>query len=722
MSTSKLLLELFSEELPAKTQITAEKDFKILFEKEFKNHNINYSNIDVYTSPRRITIYINDIISTVNTDEELIKGPSINSGTNALEGFCKKHNIKNSDIKIDGDYYFYIKPATTIYVKDILLGLLPNIIKKYSFKKSMVWDDSLISWARPLRNIMCLFDNEVLEIKYGHLKANNITYGHRLSSQSNYQGKQLEIKSADFKAYENLLEHHKVIVDQDKRKELIKEGINKVISDKHDCKLLEDENLLNEINGIVEYPNVMIEAIPNFEQFFKVLPYELITSVMKNHQKYFSVKYKTNDELAPFFIFVSNNYEHTNADSIKKGNQLALLARLDDALFIYNEDMNNSHIYIGHIHNEKMRDLLTNKTFFEGLGSLYDKIKRLEEVILNSIGNPKYLTYPLEEFGQYFYEAIIHCKDDLVLETVKEYPELQGNIASTIDNPNIVNNLELYQKIIKEHYKPQDANDELPSNLHAIILSLADKMDNLVGFMITGVRATSSSDPYGLRRLAIAIIRLITVFYDDDNTLKDCSIFYGKGGDTEYENLLSKILDNSIKSYKKINNMVISDEEKIKNDITKFIEDRLYNYLKIQNPEIEELIKPFIKCNSIYGFDKISTLLEFKQDASDITGTYKRIIGVLGKSDYLNNKLQNTKMTSRDIEFNNEIERRDDRIEEYDGVFKNNLEAMLLGYTTLVNDYMDNTLINDADAEVANNRRIILSKAKSLFTKHFDFE
>ena len=296
---SNLILELFSEEIPANKQEAAINSAEILLEKKLKSANIKDIKIKGFITPRRIAITIENLPKEIVLPKDSIKGPKISASSQAIDGFLKKNKLKNkSDLDIKEikkeKYYFYNIAETKILIQTKLVSILEDLIHDISklWPKTMRSGTYDILWIRPLRNILCLLDNKILQIKYGHLHANNVTYGHRFLSNNK------AIKISDYDHYFKVVKDNYVVLDHRVRKEQILSGFEKNIKDRN-LKLILDEELLSEVTGLVEYPVILLGEI---DKKFMFLPDEILITTLKNHQKYFCLRAKDN-KLKPYFYF-----------------------------------------------------------------------------------------------------------------------------------------------------------------------------------------------------------------------------------------------------------------------------------------------------------------------------------------------------------------------------------------------------------------------------------
>ena len=352
---SELFLELFSEEIPAKLQINARKDvlqiFKIFFE---ENEIITKGNFKVYSTPNRLVINIDKLTKEIVKKAEEIRGPNTESPERALEGFLKSNNIQKKQVykkKTEkGEFYFYKKPSRKIKIFDLFKKNLPNLLRKISWKKSMKWGEHDLYWGRPLKSILAVFDGKILEFNMDHLKSSNKTF-------LNKELEENEKLFSNFKSYNKFFKKKGIIIDQDKRKESIRNEIKKY-SIKKNVKINLNETLLEEITNIVEKPKVLI---CEFDKRFLNIPKEILIITMQNHQKYFPT-FDKKEKLTNIFLVVADIKDQKGF--VKLGNERVVEARLSDAEFFWNK--NRSQNLVKQVTN------LKNINYFKGLGTYLD--------------------------------------------------------------------------------------------------------------------------------------------------------------------------------------------------------------------------------------------------------------------------------------------------------------------------------------------------------------
>jgi len=484
-----LLLELFSEEIPARMQIGSEKQLSSLFEKSLMNRDIGYGPISTYSSSRHLSVIIKNI--DLKQKNQIIekRGPRLGSNEKAIHGFLKSNNINENDIIIkdtkNGQFYFHLYQINGINTSEVLPEIINEIINNFVWPKSQRWAHSELRWARPLRNILLLLNNQIIEGKVAIDKNNslnfsNYTFGHR------HENKKIEVESID--EYERLLKNNYLILDRKKRKNKIINDIKLLLKDKG-IKLLDDEYLLDEVLGLVEFPNVLIGTI---DKQFMNLPKEVLTTAMKVHQKYFSIVDDKNN-LVPKFLFVSNTIPEKERDkSIIEGNERVLKARLSDATFFWKTDTSTKI--------ENFNEKLKNVLFYDGLGSLHEKVIRLSTV-------SKYFSSFFKVDVSIAREACIFSKFDLVSEMVGEFPELQGIMGGYYTKLN--GKPKQVSNAIFEQYKPKGISNDMPKTKLGCMLSMIDNIDNLTGFFIINKKPSGSKDPFALRRAGFSIVQIL---------------------------------------------------------------------------------------------------------------------------------------------------------------------------------------------------------------------
>lgn len=472
---TELLLELFSEEIPARMQEDTALQLKEIITQKLVHELLTVINIRTYSTPRRITLIIEGLPKQQPDKMEEKRGPRLNAPRQALDGFLKSINLKEEHLEKRSEFYYAVIHHYGRRTKDLLPDILENCIRELSWPKSMRWGKHDITWIRPLKNILAIYDGDVLPIKFGHLTANNLTEGHRFHAPDSFK-----VKSVD--DYIKKLRKSYVILDHEERKKIIREGAKKLAEEKG-FKLKNDERLIKEVSGLVEWPVLLIGKI---DEEFMDIPHEILITSMRENQKYFSLL-RHDGTMAPYFILAANIEAKDNGKAIIKGNERVLRARLSDARFFWDQDRK--------VKLESRNKILENVTYHAKLGSIADKVKRITEIA-------KLITDSKE-----VERAAKLCKADLASGVVGEFPELQGIMGYYY----AIHDGESKEiaEAIRDHYKPLGPDDEVPTSPVTVAVALADKIDTLAGMFKAGEKPTGSKDPYALRRAALGVIRII---------------------------------------------------------------------------------------------------------------------------------------------------------------------------------------------------------------------
>ena len=487
---SDFLLELLSEEIPARMQAGARAELEKLFRREMDAAGVSVGDLTVYSTPRRLALIARELPTETEAVREEAKGPPEGAPDQAVEGFCRKNGVARDQLEVRDvkgrNAYFAVIEKPGRAVKDLLAEAIPAIIRDFAWPKSMRWGDASIStesprWVRPLSGIVAILGEDLIECGVDSITSGYATVGHRFHHQG-----EITIGSAD-DYVENLSACH-VIVDHEERQDAVRAGAEKAAEDAG-LKLVEDEGLVIENAGLTEWP---VPLLGRFDESYLDVPPEVIQLTARVNQKYF-VCADANGKLANAFICTAN-IEADDPAVVVDGNRKVLAARLSDARFFWELDQKTSL----EDHAKKLERI----TFHEKLGTVADKVERVaklsrwlcEEGIVKA--NPD-----LAE------QAARLCKADLVTEMVGEFPELQGLMGGYYAEKE-----GLRQEVsdaIRDHYKPVGQGDEVPTAPVTVAVSLADKLDTLIAFFDIKEFPTGSKDPFALRRAALGILRLL---------------------------------------------------------------------------------------------------------------------------------------------------------------------------------------------------------------------
>ena len=484
-----LLFEIGAEEIPAGFMPNILGQLKQLAETKLNDAHLPFESIATYGTPRRLALIVKGLADTSAEISERHKGPSASiaydadgNATKAAIGFARGKGLDVADLVVEDGYIYAETKTAGVPAKDIVTDMLPQLITGLNFPKSMHWGNLDAKFVRPVRWLVALLDEEVIPVEFATVKSGNVTRGHRFLGAD-----EITIKNAS--SYVDTLKENFVMVDQDARRELISKQLHDIAASKN-ASIVWDDDLLEEINYLVEWPTALCGG---FEESYLALPDAAIITPMKDHQRYFPLV-DQEGKLLPMFLTVRNGSDHS-IEVVQAGNERVLRARLDDAKFFFNEDRKKPLI--------DRQDGLTKIVFQEGLGNLADKTERLLK--LGRVFG--------EECGLHEDAAVVLeratelAKTDLTTGMVTEFTELQGVMGKEYalldgESPEVA-------EAIFEQYLPRFAGDVLPQTEAGKVLSIIDKVDNIVATFSRGLIPTGSQDPYALRRQTIGILNIL---------------------------------------------------------------------------------------------------------------------------------------------------------------------------------------------------------------------
>lgn len=667
-----LLFEVGVEELPSRFVSSTLEQIKNNLIRLFNENRIVFDNIETYGTPRRLTLVVKGISDRQSNLEEEVKGPSKKIAVDAdgnftkpALGFIKSKGLKEEDIYFKqvgkDEYIFGTIKQEGIETSEVLKTILPESVKNVTFPKAMRWGGKNMRFARPIRWMVTLLNDEVLEINLEGIVSSNVTKGHRFLGEREFEVNSLE-------DYYNKLEANYVVLDQDKRKQLIKEQCIEV-ANSLGGEVEFDDDLLEEITHLVEYPTAFYGE---FDEKYANLPKEVVTTPMKEHQRYFPVL--KDGKLLPNFIAVRNGNDY-KIEVVKAGNEKVLVARLEDALFFYNEDTKkNLESYI-----EKLKTIV----FQAKLGTVYDKTLRIEKLSLDILESLN-----LNNIKEDTSRAAKLCKADLVTNMVFEFTELQGIMGR--EYAKVAGENEAVSEAIFEHYLPRFAGDMLPQTNTGIVLSIADKLDSIAGFFAIGIQPTGSQDPYALRRQALGVL----------------SILMDKKLDINLQELVNHALDN-------YNNLEFNREE-VSAQIMEFFKERIKNLFRdlgIRYDVIEAVLNTDINDIS----DMHTRAVELNKWLSteglvEMLTAFNRVSTLAQKAESSN---INEELLKEDAEIKlyNRFKEIKVKVEELlkDKKYSEALDAFA-SLRPLVDNMFDNVMVMDKDNDIKNNRLALLKQ------------
>jgi len=680
---SRYLLEIGVEEIPSDYIQTTKNQLKEKFQKLVDENKLTVDEIRVESTPRRFAVFLENINASNSDSLISVKGPSAaiaydeNGNPNKpLLGFLKGQGAEVSDVVIkdyNGSDYVYIeKKEESKSVAQVLKENVYDLVKSINFKRSMRWGGKSIRWARPIRYFVSILDDKILEFDAEGITVSNVTRGHRTLGED-----KIVIDSID--NYEKLLRDNYVILSYKDRRDTIIRGLNKINMEKGG-EYMHDEDLLDEVINIVEYPTVLAGDI---DTKYLELPKEVIITPMKDHQRYFPVL-DENENLLPYFLLVRNG-DNNHGENVVLGNKKVLVARLEDAKFFYEIDTAKDL--------EEYVEELRNLTFFEGLGSMYQKTQRLVDL---SAKYQQELNLG-EDIKEDLKRAAYLSKADLVTKMVIEFTELQGTMGkiyalNSKENERVAN-------AIEEQYMPTSAGGDLPKTITGIVLSIADKIDSIVGLYAIGKYVTGSQDPFGLRRQALGLINIIlenNIDVDLKDLINDSLIVYTEENELpfDYDQTMAKTIE--------------------------FIKDRLKNML-IDDEFRYDIVNSVInseQANILRIYQRVKATSEFVEENEDALSYFNRINNLAKENNLteIDSNLLENELENKFYEQITSIENRAfQSSEDYKQELKNVADTAIVG-----NDYLDNTMINVEDEAVKNNRLAMLNNLSQRIKKVFD--
>ncbi len=671
---NKYLLEIGTEELPYKFVSSGVIQLKNAFEKLLNENQIKFSDIKYFSTPRRLTLIIEGFEEKQPDTVKTVKGPILNIAydengnlTKAGQGFAKKNGVDESALYKEENYVWAKVEQKGKEIKDILSENVEKIVLKMQGPYFMRWADLDVKFQRPIRWIVSLLNNEELKLKIADVESSRYSRGHRFKSDK------VEIKNPD--SYEQALYENNVIVDSQKRKERIVESA-KAEAEKINADVYFDDDLLEEVTNICEWP---VPVICGFDEKYLSIPDKVTVTVMAVHQRYFPLYNLKDGKLLNKFITITN-YIGSNFDNIKAGNERVVVARLDDAIFFFNEDTK--------VPFESYVEKLKGITFQKGMGSVYDKTQRIIKL-------SEYLAQKTDAPLETVKRTALLCKADLVTSLVFEFTELQGFIGSDYafnagEKPEVV-------KGIKEHYYPLGADSELAEGIEGQLTGIADKIDTIVAVFAEGKKPTGSADPLGVRRATLGIIKTVIQ----------------KSLDIDLLELIKKSID--------LMPVEIKDKQALYEDVKNFFEQRLSIYYteKYRHDVVDACIANGNALSNLKDFaDRVEFLSEKIKtpEFAKLNEAANRIIRIAKdyKSEQLPDKaLFNTPSETQLWECTSVINI--DKLN-YKEIFEE-----LSKTVKAIDDFFENVLVMDKDEKVKQNRLALLYSIRRKFDKIADF-
>lgn len=678
MKTAEFLLEFFTEEIPARMQASAQASLRDLLTQQLTAQNLQHTSVTTYATPRRLTAVVQGLSVQQPNREEERKGPSVTANAQAIEGFLKSTGLALDQCEkrvIDGkgEFFFATIKSKGRPTADVLPEIIQHSITHLPWDKSMTWGTYKMRWVRPLRQVLALFDGQVIPITLEDpaILVSDTTRGHRFMGNQSF-------KVNDFKDYQAKLYEAYVILDPDARSAKIMEDAKAMLAHKK-LHLKEDVRLLAEVTGLVEWPVVLMGKI---EDKFMTLPPEVLMTSMKNHQKYFSVL-DAKGNLAPHFITISNQESIDGGKQIVAGNEKVLRARLADALFFWQQDTK--------IALTEWKEKLKSQIFHEQLGTVFDKTQRVKKLL------PKVVALIDPKLAQHTDRLADIYKADLPTGMVGEFPELQGIMggyyAAHHKEPAAI------CQAIREHYQPLGPDVPVPSAPLSVALALADKLDTLAGFFSVAIMPTGSKDPYALRRAALGVIRLML----ENNLSLD----------------LSALIEDALELH--------TGPKETSKYLLDFIKDRFNVYLKGQGIDhnIVQAIQDHDNLDNMYRLAQSLSTYRTSTEGQTTIAAIQRAIRILDPKSDSNTHI---KLDLLHLPAEKKLYEAVEKVRvdlgpmlsksapDYSKILK-----ALHALTDPINHFFDNVIVNDEDLALRGNRYALLGSVQALASKIADF-
>lgn len=678
MNKQDLLLEIGLEEMPARFVTGSIEQLTSKIENWLKEKKISFESITHFSTPRRLAVIAYGVSTSQEDVEEEAKGPAKKiavdhegNWSKAAIGFTKGQGMSVEDIyfkEINGVEYAHVRKFTKGQATKEILPEIEHIITGLTFPKNMRWANETLKYIRPIKWLLAIYGSETIPFAITNVSTSNRTIGHR------FLGKEVEIGTPEEYVTKLLAEF--VMVNAEERKNAILSQISK-LEEEQGWTIPVDEELLEEVNNLVEYPTALFGR---FEEEFLELPEEVLITSMREHQRYFPVK-KKDGKLLPYFVTVRNG-DHMHLETVAKGNEKVLRARLSDAAFFYREDQKTS------ISDSLAK--LASIVYHEEIGTLSEKVARVRS-ITNQLA--ELLSFN-EEDKKTVDRAAEISKFDLVTHMVYEFPELQGFMGEKYARQK--GESEAVAVAINEHYMPRNAEDSTPKSNSGALLALAEKLDTIVSFFAIGNIPSGSQDPYALRRQASGIVQILI--------------------NKEWNVSLTDLLRLSIRSIKE-KGIGEKAEEELLVELLAFFKLRLKHYLQEQSIRYD-IIDAVLEKNitALPALVKKASVLQTKKDASGFKETVEALSRVLTISNKaVENVAINESLFENDYETALYNQYRSVKLElESNEVSEEEFFDKLASLQEAINDFFDHTMVMAEDQALKNNRLAVMSKLAEL--------
>ena len=718
-----LLLELFSEEIPARMQRKAAGDLLKLVTNGLVDAGLTYEGGKEYWTPRRLVLDIRGLTARSADIREEKKGPRTDAPQKAIEGFMRGARLVSIDQAIvqsdpkKGQFYVAIVEKPGRDAADIVIDIMPGIISNFPWPKSMRWGAASsqagsLSWVRPLQSILCTFGTEteepqIVEFEIGGLKSSNKTCGHRFMAPG-------EITVRRFEEYASALREAKVIIDGEQRKQMILADAEN-LAFAQGYQLVQDDGLLEEVSGLIEWPTVLMGE---FDAAYLDIPSRVIQLTIRENQKCFVLKSQNDETLVNKFLIVSNIIPCDGGIEVARGNGRVVNARLSDAKFFWDNDLAQ---VTGEAGFDPWIKKLDNVTFHAKLGTQGARLKHIIAMV-QELAGPIYQSmrasrpqaeanFPTSESDlvDKSKRAAKLCKADLNSAMVYEFPEVQGLMGQTYalragEDPSVA-------AAIEEHYKPLGPTDDVPTNPVSIAVALADKLDVLVGFWAIDEKPTGSKDPYALRRAALGVIRLIL---ENAIRLK-----------------LHHTIEKTLEKYPATLKDKFPKSDALAENLLSFFHDRLKVYLRDKGIR-HDLIDAVVTTDSddLLAITKRAEALQqfiASDDGANLLAGYKRAANILAAEEKKSTvSAYDVNRQALKAEAEIQLSAMLDQVEAQVGqaLVQEDYTAAMAQMATMrgtVDNFFDNVMVNDEDEEIRTNRLALLNRIRIVTAQVADF-
>ncbi|MEW6382184.1 MAG: glycine--tRNA ligase subunit beta [bacterium] len=692
----ELLLEIGVEEIPARFIPGALERLAAEARGLLARNRIEAQGIATYGTPRRLILHGAQVAEEQESFVEEIAGPpkricydAQGQPTKAALGFAKNQGVPVEDLQVrtiegKGEYLVVVKQHHGRKTRELLGDILAKLITSLSFPKVMRWGDGNLLFARPIHWIMAIYGGEVVPLSLDGIESGDLSYGHRFTSPGSF-------KAADFASFVRAAEQAQVIISPDRRKAMIKEQIA-FLSEREGGHVPDDPHLLDLVTCLVEYPKAICGS---FDSRFLQLPEEVLVTSMRSHQKYFPV-YDRNNKLMAKFIAICN-IKTDDYRLIQAGNERVLRARLADAEFFYLEDRKKPL--------SELVESLKKVVFQEKLGSLYDKVERIQKtvaILVSTLSSDARHAGRKEDILKTADRAAFLCKADLITEMVKEFPELQGIMGREYalqggETPEVAT-------AIYEHYLPRFQDDELPKTLSGALVGIADKMDNIAGCFGLGMIPTGSEDPYALRRQGQGIVNIIL-----------------QGG---YRLSLTELIKQVIQL---LEGKITRKPEEVRNEVASFFQQRIQSAFSAQGFD-SDLIEAVLATGDddvVRLKKKIEAVRAFlgETDFGSLMTSFKRVINIIPKGVTVSSEVDSHALQEEaEKKLYGKLQEVKAQVsiglqqEDYRQVLQN-----LAGLKSYIDTFFEEILVMVNDEKLKHNRLSLLQATKATFSQVVDF-